>query len=473
MWESDERHWPFGDPHNNYWYSFMEATMLTALATAGENPRADEFRQLVRRKLAGTFVPEWSLPKWAGPGGKEGMHYDKWQRRLWRILSWWRDATGEDYMGKINVTVSEQIDYWLYALAPDRNVELQWGDEPQDSEGYFGDAGRQLLLVLASLAPESVQARYAKNMLEHSPWAEFRNRGNYVWDFIYSMRGINALPIEKRTDTYLATPAAGSGKTFIRTGWTAKDSVVSYSYRARNGPSGSHDHVDKPGFLWWANGGYVVGDPNYFTRSGIFGTAQNGGALAGNIVRLESTSVDKQSPNPPLVVFSEDHSRGTVPYYYHAFDVTELWPSQKLYRREYVYLPPDILVIFDHVIGPGAKIWQINTPGKPVADGDVVRVGSVRRGLEVRNVLPRGSQARVVSWVESRVAGEQFSGGYRLEFADTAVDSRSLKVLSLNNRVQDAQLVSTVAAGSQVRITTSAGRIHVRFFDDGSHAAVE
>lgn len=472
LWRSNDTFWPFDDAHNNYWYSFLEATMLVALVTADSNPRASEFLALTRSKLEKVFLPQWSPPRWSGGGGKEGTHYDKWHRRLWRTLAWWRDATGEDYFSRIGATIPEQINYWMHQLTPDRNHLFQWGDEAADSTGVLGGTGRLLFLTLIDLAPSSLEARQAKDLLDHSPWSAFDRRADRPWDFLLAPRDTEPSPIEDKADLYLHTPAVGSGKTFIRSSWSKDASAVSYSYRARLGPSGSHDHVDKPGFQWFANGEFVVIDPNYYSRSGIVGTSHGGGAQVANMVRVEGMDSDSESATPPKVLHAWDRSQHIVPFYYHSLDMRSIWPRTKSYRRDYVFIPPNGMVVFDRISAAGPKVWQVNTTAAPVVTGAVAEVRTARNRLRVRNLLPGDEIVSVQNWAKIAATDTEFSGGFRLSFTDKSADSVSVKVLDLGSAI-DAASCRKTSIGASCSLSVGGKRLSIDFVEDERGALFE
>lgn len=87
--------WSITNPSNNYYYSFLRATMLTGLATSGENTQADawlqQFRQAkVQQELVPTFLRD--LP---GGGSREGTGYGVAMKELFQLYDWWERSTGE------------------------------------------------------------------------------------------------------------------------------------------------------------------------------------------------------------------------------------------------------------------------------------------------------------------------------------------------------------------------------------------
>ena len=447
--------------------------MLVALATEGDNPRAGEFRELFRRKVEDVMLPQWTAPAWSGGGGKEGTHYDKWHRRLYRTLAWWRDSTGEDYIARMTPTPAEQIDYWLHQVTPGRRFVFQWGDEAQDAQGPFYDSGRELLLVLMTLAPESEQARHAKDFLARSPWADFTRRADRPLNFILDTSRIEPKPLVEKRELHLATPTNGSGRAFIRSSWDTDASAVSYSYRGRErGAASSHDHIDKPGFQWWANDEFVVVDPNFYSRSGIAGGFLGGGSRLGNMVRLVGVLHDDIVKTQPAVLHARDATASPIPHYYHSFDMRRIWKAASTYRRDYVFFPPDVLVTFDHVAAPQAKAWQVNLPAPPKVEGDLAVVKTKSNTLHIRNLLPAGAQPSVRDWKAKPCCGTTFSNGHRLAWTDTAQDSISVKVLDIGDRVRAAQCTAE-GGGARCALDLDGRPVTIRFVDDASGAVIE
>ncbi|MGY0196278.1 hypothetical protein ACWA7J_14535 [Leptothrix sp. BB-4] len=455
MWSDNDTTWPFDDPHNNYWYNDLEGTLLAGVVTEGDHPRAAEFRRLFASKFVNVMAPAWRAPAWAGPGGKEGSHYDKWHRRVWKLFGWWRDATGQDLFARITPQIPEQLNFWMHQITPGRNHLYQWGDEAQDSTGTLNNAGRELMLTMIGLAPGSVEASHAQDLLANSAWADFDRRADRPLNFLLKASGVTPRAISAKPDLYLYTEPRYAGKAFIRSSWDTGASGLSYSYRARWGNASDHDHVDKPGFQWFANGEFVVIDPGFYSASGLPGRANQAGAQVANIVRLAGIDADTETQSPPVMraaiapANAATCTAGALDcFYYHAIDATTIWPQATLYRRDYLHFGPDVLIVFDHVSTPGAidKSWQINTTALPAVAGNQATVTTAANTLRVANLWPTTATAAVRDWRTSPTAGETYSGGFRLSYTDSASDGWSLKVLDIGKPAAAVNLAGSSCA---------------------------
>ena len=82
--------WSINDPGNNYHFSFLQATMLWALATQ-DRPGSSSCRQSeVRRSLEDYYA---ALP---GGGSREGTGYGTASKNLFENYLYWQDSTGEN-----------------------------------------------------------------------------------------------------------------------------------------------------------------------------------------------------------------------------------------------------------------------------------------------------------------------------------------------------------------------------------------
>ncbi|MBK8743142.1 MAG: hypothetical protein IPM02_28410 [Betaproteobacteria bacterium] len=89
--------WSVDNPFNNYYYSFLRATMLWGLVSKGEPGRsmADGFLQRFRfAKLQNQLVPAF-IAQLAGGGSREGTGYGTSLRTLYGLYFLWEKTTGE------------------------------------------------------------------------------------------------------------------------------------------------------------------------------------------------------------------------------------------------------------------------------------------------------------------------------------------------------------------------------------------
>jgi hypothetical protein len=88
--------WSTNNPGDNYYYSFLRATMLLGLATKGETPEGDTWiTQFRDTKILGQLVPMFDT-QLVGGGSREGTAYGVSMRGLWHLYDLWQATTGED-----------------------------------------------------------------------------------------------------------------------------------------------------------------------------------------------------------------------------------------------------------------------------------------------------------------------------------------------------------------------------------------
>src|SRR3546814_2391277 len=102
--------WSTSNPGNNYYYSFVEATMYWALASGNST-----WMNLLRNdKLPALQAYFAKLP---GGGSLGGTGYGTSHMRLFSLYQTWRDATGVD-LGNANSHATDSIHYWIHATVP-------------------------------------------------------------------------------------------------------------------------------------------------------------------------------------------------------------------------------------------------------------------------------------------------------------------------------------------------------------------
>jgi hypothetical protein len=92
--------WATNDPSDNYYYSFLRATMLLGLAAKGEDSQADAWiTQFHDTKVMSQLVPEFNTDL-VGGGSREGTGYGVAMRRLFELYDLWQSTTGRPSAGR-------------------------------------------------------------------------------------------------------------------------------------------------------------------------------------------------------------------------------------------------------------------------------------------------------------------------------------------------------------------------------------
>jgi hypothetical protein len=139
-------------------------------------------------------------------------------------------------------------------------------------------------------------------------------------------------------------------------------------------------------------------------------------------------------------------------------------PVQRM-QREWVFVEPDLLVVFDRVTtSPGTtQRWQLNVPAAPVLAGTTATVTAGGTTLRSQRVIPDSATTSVLDWT----ADPDMSGGFRIDEAVAGGTNTFLHVLSFGSSVASA--VRSDAGDRQgVAIGLADGRqVTVRFSTSG------
>jgi len=133
--------WSVNNPSNNYYYSFLRATMLVGLATKDENPAADDFLATFRdEKILGQLVPTFAadLP---GGGSREGTGYGVAMRNLFELYDLWKATTGEQLATKTK-HARESMASFIHQTMPTLDRIAPTGDHARDHTAPFFDYQR-------------------------------------------------------------------------------------------------------------------------------------------------------------------------------------------------------------------------------------------------------------------------------------------------------------------------------------------
>lgn len=254
--------WSINNPGNNYYYSFVEATMYWALASGNST----WFNFLRDNKLAALQAYFARLP---GGGSSEGTGYGTSHMRLFSLYRIWRDATGMD-LANASSHASDSIPYWIHATVPTMDRFAPIGDQARSSVPDLYDYHRRLVLEARSVNTNPVIQNQATWWLNNISIARMGSGFNYRYDLLPA--GTTATP-----PTDLVYHARGTGHLFARTGWTRDAmwlAIVAGPYNE------SHAHQDQGSFTLFS-GDWLAVTANIWSHSGI-----NQGTDVHNLVRF-------------------------------------------------------------------------------------------------------------------------------------------------------------------------------------------
>src|SRR5262249_41350854 len=176
--------WATNDPSDNYFYSFLRATMLTGLAAKGENTQADGWiTQFRDTKVIGQLVPTFDA-QLRGGGSREGTAYGVSHRGLFHLYDLWEATTGERLQAKTK-HARQSMRSFMHQMMPTLDFIEPTGDQPRDHTAALYDYQRAYLQELIALYPTDSISPRAKAMLDGSSLPQMGRPEMMVYDFLY------------------------------------------------------------------------------------------------------------------------------------------------------------------------------------------------------------------------------------------------------------------------------------------------
>jgi Heparinase II/III-like protein len=421
--------WSTNNPSNNYYYSFLRATMLLGLATKGENPQADAWLVKFRdEKILGQLVPTFERDL-VGGASREGTGYGVSMRRLYELYLFWQATTGENLATRTGHTHASLLAF-MHQTVPTLDRVAPTGDHARDVTATFFDYHRDYLQELMAIFPGSAHAQRAKALLDSSNVPAMTSAFMVAYDFINDHTGLPGQSLDGLNTAY---HASGIGELYARSGW---DKGATWINLIAGPYTESHAHQDQ-GSLMIYKGGWLVYDANVQSRSGL---SQK--AASHSLVRIDRSGAPlKQLTGTTSTLQALQQRDG---YLHAAADVTPAYRGnsavQKV-QRELVYIEPNVVVVYDRVqtAGDTTQTWQLAMPVAPSLSGATATVANAGHTLSVTRI---GSTGGAMSVYDYR-ADADMKGGFRLDERLPGGDQRYLHVLSL-----DGAVTSAVASGA-------------------------
>ncbi len=430
--------WSVDNPSNNYYYSFLRATMLLGLATAGENPQAqgwlDKFRT---EKIAGQLMPTFNRDL-AGGGSREGTGYGVAMKGLFDLYYWWEKSTGQRIADDTPHTLAS-LDKFLHDIVPTLNFVAPTGDHARESTAALFDYHREYLLVLSQLYPFDAMAGVAKTLLAQSSVPRMANAFEAWVDYLYDPTHITAQPLSRLPTAHWGS---GTGQFSMRSVWTPD---ATYANLVCGAYSESHAHHDQGSFVLF-KGSWLALDANVFSHSGL---SQD--EAPHNLVRIEQGgSVVPQTYGRSCQM----QALADTPDYSYALAVaTPMYAGQAAVQkmeREFLFIKPGVVVLVDRVQtsagaagSPTQRIWTLNLPSAPTVSGDRLTLTRGANQLDVLRLAPAGLATTVSTWPQLNA---DMAAGVRIDVADSA-GNRTLFLHVLGTDRAFSSAVRSDAAG--------------------------
>ncbi len=436
--------WSLNDPFNNYYYSFLEATMFTGLATYGENPQSAQWlNKFYNEKIQAQLIPAFnSLP---GGGSLEGTGYGTAQKRLFKLYFWWEKSTGVNIANQTPHTLGTMF-WWANSMAPTLNRFVPTGDQSRDATATFYDYHRELLENLMSLYPNEQVSGAIKTLLAQSNVPQMQYSVSYWSDFINDWPTITARPLSTLNTTYFGT---GTGNLYTRSSWNT-NAILLHTIAGLYDQS--HAHKDQGSFMLNVAGTWLFDDANLRSNSGI-----DGQEIYHNLVRIGSAS-QREGSAPSQILALSDGSLFTYELMNTRPVYTDPYTNQFLVaksEREMLFIKSGAVVLFDRAVANTAgtpRTFQLQMSGAPAISGNQLTFTADGQRADVWRLAPAG-----VSWTTTNV----FSG-VRAEAAHSSgTESLFLHIIGVNNKVTSAVADNTA--------TETGARIN---FNDGSVATI-
>ncbi|MEJ7603823.1 MAG: hypothetical protein WKG01_38410 [Kofleriaceae bacterium] len=441
--------WSVNNPSNNYYYSFLRATMLLGLATKGENVQADAWIAQFRTKITGQLVPTFNADL-VGGASREGTGYGVAMRRLFELYDFWQATTGEELYRATRHTRSSMLAF-MHQTLPTLDRVAPTGDHSRDSTASFFDYHRNYLQELISLMPADTVSGRAKTLLAGSTVPTMTSSFMVVYDFIYDRPDI---PLRTLARLNTAYHARGIGEVYARSSWT--DDATWMNLIA--GPyTESHAHQDQ-GSIMIFKGDWLAYDSVIHSHSGL-----SQATTSHSLVRIDTGGAPIRQV---ATTVSRVEALRQGPGWLHvSADVTPAYNGnaaiQKV-QRELVYLQPDVVVVFDRVVSTSGttQTWQLATPVLPSISGNTTTITNGGHSLKVTRVAPTAATTSIHSFASA----SDFSGGYRLDERVAGGDNRHLHVLAVDDGATSVTATGT-SAQPGVQVQLASGVIATVAFD--------
>jgi hypothetical protein len=433
--------WATNDPSDNYYYSFLRATMLLGLASKGEDTQADAWiTQFHDTKIMNQLVPTFNTDL-VGGASREGTGYGVAMRRLFELYDFWQATTGEALATATPHTRASLL-AMMHQLVPTRDRVAPTGDLSRDSTAAFFDYHRNYIQELIQQFPSDTLAKRAKTQLQASSLPTMSSGFMIAYDFVYDNASVTAQAVDGMNPTYYAS---GIGELYSRSGWDPHATWVNLIA----GPyTQSHAHQDQ-GSLMIYKDGWLAFDAVINSHSGL--TQET---TAHGLVRISSGG-------QPVTQIANTISHLTAlhqgaGYTYASADLTPAYNGKSAVQkvqREIVHLLPDTVVVFDRVQSASGttQTWQLATPVAPAISGALATISNAGHALKVQKISGGTMATTAMTSVSS-----DYSGGSRLDENMAGGDNRYLHVLSI-----DSAVTSTASAGDAthpgVTVRTSNG----------------
>ncbi|MBF0430750.1 MAG: heparinase II/III family protein [Fibrobacteria bacterium] len=350
--------WSNNNPGNNYYYSFMTATMYWAVAS--DNQEWLNFLKTDRIPLLTNYFKDLS-----GGGSMEGTGYGTSHMHLFHLYHFWKNTTEEDLSDSSSHCLNS-IDYWVHATVPTLERFAPIGDQSRVSGAILFDYHRTLMVNAVLLNEETEQAKRGMWWLNNISIDEVQQSYNLK-------ENIYKLPETATKPQTLHYFSERMGDLFARTSWDTNATWVhfkaGYFYE-------SHAHQDQGSFSIY-NASWQAVTENIHTHSGIHQSTDVHNVIrfnnGGEVIPQRRSETDASE----MIFYDSSNvliARADLSKIYSRSEQVKSWTRNILFNRAKNTL--SVKDTFDIESGITAT-WQLNTPVEPVVDGDSIIAGKL------------------------------------------------------------------------------------------------
>ncbi|MDG2535465.1 hypothetical protein P6144_17520 [Sphingomonas sp. HITSZ_GF] len=451
--------WSVDNPSNNYYYSFLKATMLLGLATYGENDMAGGWlTQFRTTKIENQLLPVFNADL-TGGGSREGTGYGVAMRDLFQLYDWWERSTGENLAGRTPHTLAS-LPWMVHAIVPTLDRITPTGDHARDSKALLFDYHRDYLQKLATLYPDERISGVVKTLLGQSSVKEMSQHFMRYSDYLYGLVAITPRPLTELSTAYWGS---GTGSFSMRTDWTTSAAYANFIC----GPyTESHAHQDRGSFVLF-KGNWLAYDANIDSHSGLSQDQKYH-----NTARFETSggTAIGQAFNASCAMAA---LANTANWAYALADLTPMYKSGVTKsEREFVFVKPATFVVYDRARTTDAnarRIFTMNFPKAPTIAGNLTSLVIGASRFDMLRIVPATGTPTTTLWKSANATDFATSTAARVDLAEAGAGGSSefLHVIGLDGAV--AQAVAANAAGQTgTAITLADGRVVTLRFNQNS-----
>lgn len=382
--------WSVDNPGNNYYYSFVEATMFWGFAKPVGG--TDWIAYLETQKIPPLTAYFQQL---TGGGSREGTGYGLAHGRLFDLYRVWFDSRPDHQnIADDSSHLLDSIDYWIHATLPTFDRYAPVGDLSRESYPSLYDYHRALVLKARRMAGATPQAHRATWWLNRISVDEMQSGFNLRDDLLPEGTIEEAPPA-------LHHHALGTGHLFARSDWTANATWMSFFAGVYEE---SHAHQDQGAFTLF-QGDFLAVTENIFSHSGI-----QQGTEVHNVLRFVQTGTTIGQRHGVTTMNVTPLSGGRLqvgadltPFYDPAGPV-DAW------QRNLTFGPGALEVHDVYTVASGSEaIFQVNVPVQPTIEGAIIRAGN----LVIRPLVPAHPIIDLFEW--HPLDPDEFNSGWKVE----------------------------------------------------------